>query len=43
MGKSAPGLLVELIEKKEINGYRQQKIVLEPLHTGRDSSEKNWI
>jgi len=31
MGKSALQLLVDLIEKKEINGHRQQKIVLEPL------------
>ncbi|MDP4264802.1 MAG: LacI family DNA-binding transcriptional regulator [Bacteroidota bacterium] len=40
MGKSALNLLVDLIEKKEINRQRQQKIVLEPLLIGRDSSEK---
>ena len=41
MGKSALQLLVDLIEKKEINGHRQQKIVLEPLLICRDSSERN--
>ena len=40
MGKSALSLLVELIEKKEISGHGQQKIVLEPLLIVRDSSEK---
>jgi LacI family transcriptional regulator len=41
MGKSALQLLVDLIEKKEINGHRQQKIVLEPLLICRDSSQRN--
>jgi LacI family transcriptional regulator len=40
MGKSALNLLVDLIEKKEMTGQRQQKIVLEPLLIGRDSTEK---
>jgi len=40
MGKSALSLLVDLIEKKEISGRRQQKIVLEPLLINRDSTEK---
>jgi LacI family transcriptional regulator len=40
MGKSALNLLVDLIEKKETNKHRQQKIVLEPLIIGRESSEK---
>lgn len=41
MGKSALSLLVELIEKKEIDGHRQQKVVLEPLFICRDSSQKS--
>jgi LacI family transcriptional regulator len=40
MGKSALNLLVDLIEKKEMTGQRQQKIVLEPLLIARDSTEK---
>ncbi|TMI68296.1 MAG: LacI family transcriptional regulator [Bacteroidetes bacterium] len=40
MGKSALNLLVDLIEKKEMTGHRQQKIVLEPLLICRDSTEK---
>src|SRR6185369_12965201 len=40
MGKSALHLLVDLIEKKETTGHRQQKVVLEPLLIGRDSTEK---
>jgi LacI family transcriptional regulator len=40
MGKSALELLVDLVEKKEINGHRQQKIVLEPLLICRDSSNR---
>ena len=35
-------LIIEaVIEKKEINDHRQQKIVLEPLLICRDSSERN--
>lgn len=40
MGKSALNLLVDLIEKKEVNHRRQQKIVLEPLLIARESSER---
>jgi LacI family transcriptional regulator len=40
MGKSALSLLVDLIEKKETTGHRQQKVVLEPLLISRDSTEK---
>jgi LacI family transcriptional regulator len=43
MGKSALNLLVDLIEKKEMIGHRQQKIVLEPLLIGRDSTEKKSV
>lgn len=41
MGKSALHLLVDLIGKKEINGHRQQKMVLEPLLICRDSTMRN--
>jgi len=40
MGKSALGLLLDLIEKKENGDHRQQKIVLEPLLIERDSARK---
>ena len=40
MGKSAISLLVDLVEKKEINGHRQQKVVLEPLLIARDSTRR---
>ena len=40
MGRSALNLLVDLIEKKEMTGHRQQKIVLEPLLISRDSTER---
>ena len=41
MGRSALTLLVDVIEKKkEIDGQRQQKVVLEPLFICRDSSQK---
>ena len=38
MGKSALRLLVDLISSSEINGHKQQKIVLEPLLICRQSS-----
>jgi LacI family transcriptional regulator len=38
MGRSALQLLVDQIEKKEIGGHRQQKVILEPLLISRDSS-----
>ncbi len=41
MGKSAIELLMDLIEKKEMNGHRQQKVVLEPLLIFRNSSARN--
>jgi LacI family transcriptional regulator len=41
MGKSAIELLMGLIEKKEMNGHRQQKVVLEPLLIFRNSSARN--
>jgi LacI family transcriptional regulator len=41
MGKSAIELLMDLIEKKETNGHRQQKVVLEPLLIFRNSSARN--
>lgn len=39
MGKSALSLLIDIIEKKEVNP--KQKIVLEPLLIGRESSRRN--
>ena len=39
MGKSALSLLIDIIEKKEMNA--KQKIVLEPLLIGRESSRRN--
>jgi LacI family transcriptional regulator, galactose operon repressor len=41
MGKSAIELLMDLIEKKEMNVHRQQKTVLEPLLICRNSSARN--
>ena len=41
MGKSAIELLIDLIGKKEMNGHRQQKVVLEPLLIFRNSSARN--
>lgn len=41
MGRSALDLLVDVIEKKEMNSQRQQKIVLEPLLICRNSSARN--
>jgi LacI family transcriptional regulator len=41
MGKSAIELLMDLIEKKETSGHRQQKVVLEPLLIFRNSSVRN--
>lgn len=43
MGRSALELLVDLIEKKENGGHRQQKVVLEPLLICRDSSLRSGI
>ena len=40
MGKSALSLLVDIIESKERNELKQQKIVLEPLLICRESSAK---
>lgn len=40
MGKSSLNLLVDLIEKKETTGHRQQKVVLEPLLISRDSTNR---
>lgn len=41
MGKSAIELLMGLIEKKELTGQRQQKVVLEPLLIFRESTSRN--
>lgn len=41
MGRSAIELLMDLVEKKEMNGHRQQKVVLEPLLIFRNSSARN--
>lgn len=40
MGKSSLTLLLDMIEKKENGDRRQQKVVLEPLLIGRDSSDR---
>jgi LacI family transcriptional regulator len=41
LGRSALDLLVDRIESKEMEPYKQQKIVLEPLFIFRESSARN--
>ena len=40
MGKSAFNLLIDLIEKRELNGHSRQRIVLEPILICRNSSNR---
>jgi LacI family transcriptional regulator len=43
MGRSALNLLLDIIEKRDIDHHIKQKIVLEPLLIPRDSSNrKRW-